>query len=105
MKTSEGICLASLALVPRLLPKSRGWPRGASLRVPPSYEVISLADLGSAPATSHAIGLLEVVWDRARLHKRDLGYTSVAVTHGTHCAPSEAQAVVLADTLRPQSFV
>jgi len=91
--TSEGIYLTSPALIPRLLPTSHGWPRGPSPKAPSSYEGVSLADPGSAQAVPHTTGFPGVVL--ARLHKRDLGCTSVAVTHGINCVPLEVQAIVL----------
>jgi len=103
--TSEGICLASPDLVPRLLPTSHGWPRGPSPRAPSSYRGVSLVDPRSTQAAPHTTGRLGAVWGRAQLHERDPGYTSVAMTHGTHCVSSEAQVVIQTDTLPPQPFV
>jgi len=62
MGTSEGICLTSPVLVPRLLPTSRDWPRGPLLRASLSREVVSLDVPGSAWAVPHTTGLLEAVW-------------------------------------------
>ena len=102
MGTSEGICLASPTLVPRLLPTSRGWPRGPSLRAQFSREVVSLAVPGSARIVPHTIGLLKVVWGRVRLREGDMGCIFVVVTHGTQHVPVKVQAVVLTDRLLPQ---
>ena len=103
--TNEGICLASLALVPRFLPTSRSWPRGPLPRAPSSYEIVSLTDPVSAQAAHYTIGLLEAVWGRAQFHERDSGCTSITVTRGRHCAPSEVSVVVQNGTLLPQLFV
>jgi len=103
--TSEGICLASPDLVPRLLPTSHGWPRGPSPRASSSYRRVSLIDPGSTQAAPHTTGLLGAVWGWVQLHERDPGYTFVAVTHRTHCVPSEAQVVIQTDMPPPQPFL
>ena len=105
MGTSDGIYLAYPILVPRLLPTSRDWPRGPSLRAPFSYKVVSLIVLGSARAVRHTIGLLEALWGQVRFHERDLRCISIAVTHGTRCVPLEVQEVILTDMLPPQLFI
>ena len=102
---SDGIYLASLDLVPRLLSTFHSWPRGPLPRAPSSYGGVSLIDPGSTQTAPHMTGLLGVVWGRAQLHERDPGYTSVAVTHGTHRVPLEAQTVILTDMPPPQPFV
>ena len=103
--TSERIYLTSPALVPRLLPTSCGWPRGLSPTKPSSYEVVSLADLGSAHAVPYMIGLLKAVWGQARLHEGDPGCTSVTVTRAKHCVLSEVPMVVVTNTQLFQLFV
>jgi len=53
----------------------------------------------------HVTGLPGAVWGRARLNERDLGCTSIAVTHGICCVPLEVQVIILIDMLPPQLFV
>ena len=101
---SDGICLASPAIVPRLLLTFRGWPRGPSLKAPFSYEVVSPFDPGFTQVVLHMVSLLKVVQGQARSHNRNLGRTSTAMTCEIHYVPSEAPVVVLIDMLLPQLF-